>query len=303
MTPSGGGDRRRPHAGTRDRRGGGRAPADQDRPDPDAGSFQPISGTEGSSLRVVIDTDTRTLTVEEANGRREMDLYTPEAFAALSRQWVRVGWAQRYSYGFSWLGRPIIQLPEDLIRIQEVIWRTRPDVVVETGVAHGGSLVFYASLFEVMGHGRVVGVDIEIRPHNRAAIEAHPLASRIQLIEGSSTDPAVIAAVKQSIPAGSRVMVLLDSNHTKTHVRAELDAYGPLVTSGCYLAVADGVMADLHDVPGGRPDWTWNHPTAAAAEFAAASPDFVLERPPLPFQEGTIEEPVTYWPSGWLRRL
>ncbi len=232
-----------------------------------------------------------------------MDLYTPEAFAALSRQWVRIGWAQRYSYGFSWLGRPIIQLPEDLLRIQEIIWRTRPDIIVETGVAHGGSLVFYASLFEVMGRGQVIGVDIEVRPHNRAAIEGHQLASRIQLIEGSSTDASIVAEVKRSIPAGSRVMVLLDSNHTKAHVRAELEAYGQLVTPDCYLGVADGIMADLHDVPGGQVDWSWNHPTAAVTEFAAAHPEFVREQPPLPFQEGTINEPVTYWPAGWLRRL
>jgi cephalosporin hydroxylase len=253
-------------------------------------------------LRLIIDTDTRRLVLEDSGESSEFDLYTPEAFAAISRQWIRVGWAQRYSYGFTWLGRPVIQLPEDLIRVQEVIWRTRPDVVVETGVAHGGSLVFHASLLQLMGRGQVVGVDIEIRPHNRTAIEAHPLASRIRLIEGSSTDPAVVEQVKAAIPAASRAMVLLDSNHTKAHVRAELEAYGPLVSPGCYLAAADGVMQDLSDVPGGRADWGTNHPSAAVVEFAAAHDEFVLEDPPRPFQEGTIEAPVTYWPGGWLRR-
>lgn len=253
-------------------------------------------------MRITVDTESRRLTVEEDGATRELDLYTPEAFAALSRQWVRVGWAQRYSYGFSWLGRPVIQLPEDLVRTQEVIWRTRPDVIVETGVAHGGSLIFYASLFELMGQGAVVGVDIEIRPHNRAAIEAHPLAGRIRLIEGSSTDPAVVDRVRSGIAPGSRVMVLLDSDHSKAHVAAELEAYGPLVTPGCYLVATDGIMLDLHDVPGGRDDWSWNHATAAAAEFAAAHEEFVLEQPPRPFQEGSIDEPVTYWPGGWLRR-
>jgi cephalosporin hydroxylase len=254
-------------------------------------------------MRITVDTENRRLTIEEGGAAREMDLYTPEAFAALSRQWIRVGWAQRYSYGFTWLGRPVIQLPEDLIRTQEAIWRTRPDVIVETGVAHGGSLIFYASLFELMGQGQVIGVDIQIRPHNRAAIESHPLASRISLIEGSSTDPGVLEQVRSRIPEGSRVMVLLDSDHSKGHVAAELEAYGPLVTPGCYLVATDGIMLDLHDVPGGRPDWSWNHATAAAAEFARSRPEFVVENPPRLFQEGAIDAPVTYWPGGWLRRL
>jgi cephalosporin hydroxylase len=153
-----------------------------------------------------------------------------------------------------------------------------------------------------MGRGRVIGVDIEIRPHNRKALEAHPLMPRIELIEGSSTEPATVDRVKAALPPDGRVMVLLDSNHTKAHVRGELEAYGPLVTSGCYLGVADGVMKDLHDVPGGREDWVWNHPMAAASEYAADHPEFVLEAPRRPFQEGMIDEPVTYWPGGWLRR-
>ena len=232
-----------------------------------------------------------------------MALYTPDAFAAINRQWIRVGWAQKYSYGFSWLGRPVIQLPEDLVRIQEIIWQTRPDVIVETGVAHGGSLVFHASILELAGKGSVIGVDIEIRPHNRQAIAAHPLARRIHLIEGSSTSAETVRRVKDAIPNGSRVMVLLDSNHTREHVLAELEAYAPLVSSGCYLGVADGVMRDLDDVPGGRDDWSRNNPLRATAEFASAHAEFVRERPPRPFQEGTIDEPVTYWPDGWLRRI
>ena len=253
-------------------------------------------------MRLVIDTDARRLEIEDGGERRELPLYTPEAFAALSRQWVRVGWAQKYSYGFTWLGRPVIQLPEDLLRTQEAIWRVAPDVIVETGVAHGGSLIFYASLCELMGKGRVIGVDIEIRPHNRAAIEAHPLASRITLVEGSSIDAGTVARVRESIPPNSRVMVLLDSNHTKAHVRSELEAYAPFVTSGSYIVATDGIMCDLHDVPGGQADWSWDHATAAAAEFAAAHPEFVLEYPPRLFSEGAIEDPVTYWPHGWLRR-
>ena len=154
-----------------------------------------------------------------------------------------------------------------------------------------------------MGKGRVIGVDVDIRPPNRAAIEAHPLASRIVLVEGSSIEPATIARVKAAIPAGSRVMVLLDSNHSKAHVRAELDAYAPLVTSGAYIVATDGIMRDLHDVPGGKAEWTSDHASAAAAEFAAAHPEFVAEPPPPLFQEGAALEPITYWPGGWPRRV
>jgi len=150
------------------------------------------------------------------------------------------------------MGRPIIQLPEDIVRIQEVIYALQPDVIIETGVAHGGSLVFYASLFSAMGKGRVIGVDIEIRPHNRRAIEAHPLSRLITLIEGSSIEPETIARVKAQIRLGEKVMVILDSNHTRDHVRAELEAYAPLVAIGSYIVACDGIVRDLQGAPRGR---------------------------------------------------
>src|SRR5215475_12103840 len=150
-------------------------------------------------MRLTIDTDQRRLTHETDEGTRELPLYSPEAFEVLSRYWLEVGWTQKYSYGFSWLGRPVVQLPEDLVRVQEVLHRVRPDVIVETGVAHGGSLVFYASLCKAMDQGRIVGIDIEIRQHNRQAIEAHPLKSYITLIEGSSTDPAIVDQARAQI--------------------------------------------------------------------------------------------------------
>ena len=130
-------------------------------------------------MKLTIDTETRVLVKEAPDGRVELPLDSPEAFALLSEQWVTVGWGQRYSYGFTWLGRPLIQLPEDVLRIQEVVFRVQPNVIVETGIAHGGSLVLYASLCKALGRGRVVGVDIEIRPHNRTALEEHPLAPLI----------------------------------------------------------------------------------------------------------------------------
>src|ERR1700737_2669358 len=173
------------------------------------------------------------------------------------------------------MGRPIIQLPDDMIRAQEVIYAVRPTVVVETGVAHGGSLVFYASLLKAMGGGRVIGVDIEIRPHNRRAIEAHELASQITLVEGSSTALDVVAKVRSLVQPTDRVFVMLDSNHSKAHVLAELRAYADLVSPGSYVVAADGIMADLVGAPRSHPDWGGNNPRAAAAEFLRGGDDFM----------------------------
>ena len=253
-------------------------------------------------MKLIVDTEAKTLTEEEKGHVRQFDLYSKEAFERLSRQWVRVGWNQKYPYTFSWMGRPIIQLPEDMIRTQEVIYRVKPDVIVETGVAHGGSLIFYASLFKAMGKGRVIGIDIEIRPHNRKAIEAHELAEYITLVEGSSTAPQTVNAVKKMIKPGETVLVILDSNHTKQHVADELAAYHDLVTAGSYIAATDGIMKDLYDVPRGSPDWKWNNPTAAAAEFAQQHPDFELAQPKRPFGESDLTENITHWPGAWLRK-
>jgi cephalosporin hydroxylase len=254
-------------------------------------------------MKLTIDTDARTLTTEEHGRARVLDLYSKPAFECLSRQWVRVGWNQKYQYTFSWMGRPIIQLPEDMLRTQEVIYRLRPDVIIETGVAHGGSLIFYASLCKAMGNGRVVGVDIEIRPHNRNAIEAHELFSYITLIEGSSTDAATVDKVKSLIKPGEKILVLLDSNHSKQHVRGELDAYSGLVSPGSYIVATDGIMRALADVPRGNPDWAWDNPAAAAAEFAQAHPEFALEQPGWLFNESELAENITHWPGAWLKRI
>ena len=147
-----------------------------------------------------------------------------------------------WSYQWNWLGVPIIQMPPDVIAVQEILWEMRPDIVIETGVARGGSLIFYASILELIGKGRVVGIDIDIRPHNRDSIERHPLSRRIDLIEGSSIDGGTLERVRNLIPAGASVMVILDSNHTHAHVLDELRLYGPLVTRGQFLIVADTVV-------------------------------------------------------------
>jgi cephalosporin hydroxylase len=155
--------------------------------------------------------------------------------------------AERYDYNYlwSWMGVPIIQLPADIMATQEIIWATKPDVIVETGVARGGSVLFMASLLELIGKGQVIGIDIDIRAHNRASIERHSLAKRVLLIEGSSTDPAVVAKVRDQIPSGASAMVVLDSDHSREHVLAELRFYGPMVTGGCYLVVADTILGRL----------------------------------------------------------
>lgn len=254
-------------------------------------------------MKLILDTEAATLAIESEGAPRLLDLYSKEAFEAISREWLRVGWNQKYVYTFSWMGRPVIQLPEDMIRVQEVIHRVQPDVIIETGVAHGGSLVYYASLCKAMDKGRVVGVDIEIRPHNRAAIEAHPLASYITLIEGDSTADQVVAQVKGLVRPDEAVLVLLDSNHTRSHVRAELEAYAPLVSPGSYIVATDGIMHEVARAPRGKPEWTDDNPTEAALDFAKGHPEFVIEQPAWPFNESELEHDVTHWPGAWLRRL
>ena len=254
-------------------------------------------------MKINIDTLASTLEIADENGARTLPLYSDEAFEIISRQWVRVGWNQKYPHSFSWLGRPIIQIPEDMVRTQEVIYRVQPDVIIETGVAHGGSLIFYAGLCKIMDTGRVIGVDIEIRPHNRRAIEAHPLANFITLVEGSSTAPEIVSHVKSLVAPGESVLVLLDSNHTKAHVLAELEAYHDLVTPDSYIVATDGIMSDLHDVPRGKAEWQDDHPSAAAREFATRHPEFEIEQPPWPFNESTLDLNITHWPDAWLRRL
>jgi cephalosporin hydroxylase len=252
---------------------------------------------------IKVDLEQGTISVDENGLTRQHKLDTPEAFEIISDIWLRAGWDNKYVYSFTWLGRPIIQLPEDMIRLQEVIHAVLPDVIVETGVAHGGGLIYYASLCKAMGRGRVIGVDIEIRSHNREAIEAHPLFPLITLIEGSSIDASVVKQVKAHVGPDDKVIVFLDSCHEKEHVLAELRAYAPLVSVDSYIVAMDGIMEQLAGAPRSAPDWTWNNPRQAALEFVAENPDFVIEEPRFAFNEGNITERVTYWPSAFIKRL
>ncbi len=197
----------------------------------------------------------------------------------------------------------MIQLPEDMIRLQEVIYQVKPDVIIETGIAHGGSLIFHASLCQAMGKGRVVGVDIEIRPHNREAITSHELHKYITMYEGSSIDPDVVSKVRNEVKDNDRVLIILDSNHTKEHVLGEIEAYAPLVSKNSYVIACDGIMAEVKGAPRTEEDWDWNNPVTAAKEFAANSDDFILEEPVFPFNEGVVSERVTYWPSAYLKKI
>jgi len=199
-------------------------------------------------------------------------------------EWMSLTSPYKYSYNFQWMGRPIIQYPQDIVAMQEIIWDVQPDLIIETGIAHGGSLIFNASMLALIEYcnickcgklldphkprNRIVGIDIDIRPHNRAAIEKHPLSNRIDMIEGSSTDPLVIEKVKKIAQNYSRILVCLDSNHTQDHVLAELEAFAPLVSLDSYCVVFDTIIEDMPDALFvDRPWGSGNNPKTAVWEY------------------------------------
>lgn len=228
--------------------------------------------------------------------------------------WLRAITPHRYAYNFRWLGRPVIQLPQDMVAVQELVWEARPDVIVETGIAHGGSLVLSASILAMLDLAdaavggtaldprrparRVVGVDIDIRPHNRRAIEGHPLAAWIATVEGSSIEPATVERVRALVPPGSRVMVMLDSNHTHEHVLEELRAYAPLVSPGSWCVVFDTLLEDMPaEFCAGRPWAPGNSPKTAVHAFLEEDARFEID--------ASIHEKLqlTVAPDGYLRRV
>ncbi|WP_419736696.1 cephalosporin hydroxylase family protein [Pseudomonas sp. COR18] len=220
-----------------------------------------------------------------------------KALQTESLNWVGVTARHKYTYNFSWMGRPIIQFPQDMVAMQEIIWDLRPDIIVETGIAHGGSLVFYASMLELIGHGEVLGVDIDIRQHNREAIEAHPMARRISMIQGSSIDPAIVDQVRERV-AGKKVLVVLDSNHTHEHVLEELRLYAPLVSVGSYCVVMDTVVEDMpEDAFPDRPWGKGDNPKTAVWKYLEENRDFEID--------ARIHSKllITVAPDGYLRRV
>ncbi|KAB2640279.1 MAG: cephalosporin hydroxylase [Verrucomicrobia bacterium] len=236
------------------------------------------------------------------------------ALKELSRQWVEETMRRQYVYNFSWLGRPIIQYPQDIMGLQELVWATRPDLIIETGIAHGGSLILSASLLALLdmsdaiadkrsfdpsqSQRKVLGIDIDIRPHNQAAIQAHPMASRIQMIQGSSIAEEVTAQVREIAKPYQRVMVCLDSMHTHHHVLAELEAYAPMVTKDCYCVVLDTFVEDMPEsFFADRPWNVGNNPKTAIWEYLKTHPEFVVDK--------SVENKllITVAPDGFLKRV
>ena len=237
-----------------------------------------------------------------------------KTFVNTAAEFMRASTASKYSYNFSWLGRPIIQYPQDVFAMQELIWQIRPDLIIEIGIAHGGSLIFSASMLALLDmcdaieagatldpqHSRrkVLGIDIDIRAHNRAAIEAHPMAKCIQMIQGSSIDPEIISQVNVIAAQYERILVCLDSNHTHDHVLAELNAYAPLTSKGSYCCVFDTHVEDLPaDMYPDRPWGPGNNPKTAVWEYLKTHPEFEIDK--------TIQNKllITVAPDGYLRRV
>lgn len=216
-----------------------------------------------------------------------------------ARQFLKESLRGKYSYNFSWMGRPVIQYPQDLLVLQEIIWRIKPELVIETGIAHGGSLIFHASMLELLGGpGTVVGIDVDIRVHNRAEIERHPMSRRIVMIEGSSIEERIVKKVRELAARHKTVMVCLDSNHTHDHVIEELKLYGPLVTPGSYLIVFDGIIEEMPEQFSTERPWgPGNNPLTAIRQFLHKNPEFV------PDDEIENKLLITAAPSGYLKRI
>jgi cephalosporin hydroxylase len=250
---------------------------------------------------------------QEARARAE-NFGRDQQFQSLSRDWLEASMGRQYVYNFHWLGRPIIQYPQDMVAMQDLIWRVRPDLVIETGIAHGGSLVLSASMLAMLdmcdaieagttldpkaSKRKVLGIDIDIRAHNRAAIEAHPMASRIQMIQGSSVAPDVVEQVKAAAAGYQRVLVCLDSMHTHDHVLAELEAYAPLVSVGSYCVVFDTFVEDMP--PRFFKDRPWdvgNNPKTAVFKYLETHKEFEIDK----LIENRLQ--VTVAPDGFLRRV
>jgi cephalosporin hydroxylase len=222
-------------------------------------------------MRITIDTEAQVLQLTDGGEATECSLYSPEAFQILSRQWIVLGWNLGHWSTFSWMGRQLLQLPDDVLRLAELFWNLRPDVIVETGVYDGGSTLLFASICRLYGAGRVISIEREFRPGVREAIR-QAAGDQVMLIEGDSASPA------------------------------ELRLFGPLVSQGCYLIVADSICPDLAHTPQGESTWSWDHPGKAVDEFLARHPEFSRERPPALFPGGVDFTQLSYFPSTWLRR-
>ena len=221
----------------------------------------------------------------------------------LTRSWMDTANSGKYSYHFEWMGRPVIQYPQDILAMQQIIWEVKPDLIIETGIAHGGSLIFSASMLELIAscsgyEGEVLGIDIDIRPHNRIAIEVHPMFKRISMIQGSSIAPEIISQVKAIAKNKKRILVCLDSNHTHEHVLAELEAYAPSTSVGSYCVVMDTVIEDMpEDMFPERPWGPGDNPKTAVWEYLKSHSEFEIDKS---IQNKLL---VTVAPDGYLKRV
>ena len=217
------------------------------------------------------------LTLSGGGRQVEFNLYEKRTLEVLATLWEKTAYHHRLTHILEWMGVPILQFAEDIVMMQELLWNLKPDVLVECGVAHGGSAIMYAAMMELAGKGRVIGVDVDIRPHTRENITRSPLSKRITLIEGNSVDPTVVAKVDGLIRAGESVVVALDSNHRRDHVKAELLAYKDLVSVGSYLVVMDTSSSYIHDVPSGNKEMIKDSALEAVQEFLSRSVEFSID--------------------------
>ena len=228
-------------------------------------------------------------------GSREFDIDSEEGYKLVAELWLKAACQHRIMYEPTWLGIPIIQFPNDIVAMQELIWKVRPDVIVETGVAHGGSAILYASILELIGKGKVVGIDVEIRKYNRVAINSHPLSKRIHLIEGSSIDANIVEQVKSMLKKDDKVLVTFDSNHSYKHVLSEMELYSELVSEDSYMVVMDGAQGLVWDIPDGKKEWKEDNPLLAIEEFLKCHPEW--KEDPYYTRLG-----ITSNPKGFLKR-
>lgn len=226
-------------------------------------------------------------------------------FQQISRDWLRAGWDARYPYTFSWAGLPVFQIGDDLVRLQELIWRENPAVIIETGVGEGGGQAFLATTCAMRQHGRVIGIEQDLQRNSRPQLSRHPLIQKYcTLVEGDSADPAVFAKVKATLSPQETVLVILDSCHTRAHVRAELDLWSTVIRPGGWIVVCDTSFAILADLPNGRQQWAEDNPLAAIADFLADYPDFQQVMPVWPFNQSSLAagDAPSHLAGGWLQR-
>jgi cephalosporin hydroxylase len=251
-------------------------------------------------MKITIDTKRNTLKIKN----KIISIYSKKSFDYISELWVKLGWNKKYSYTFTWLGRPIIQIPEDILRFQEIIYRLKPNKIVETGIAHGGTAVLFASILnQINNKGKVLAIDIRIKKKNLEAIKNHSLSKYIKLFEGSSIDYNIFKKVKQSIRPKDKVFVFLDSNHTYEHVYNELILYSKIVSKNSFIVVCDGIMSLVSGTPRGKKDWITDNPLKAIKKFLENNDNFIQKEPNWLFNESKLNKRISHSPLCFLKKI